>query len=249
VSETYTIATWDVLKYLGFQPDKSGGFSDVDGPMNYDFGNFKLTAACVMNLSFVEVVMFTGVMRTSRTLGEVVFEMPRSVPSREFCTAWITWKLDKSVDGAFQPARETPWLQEGRTFRSLLPWEIERERREQQHLADLARPYCLPHPDWLKLALKTLANYAAQAEESDLVEIGFDGKVLTFRIAGHSVALAAEGNPWKSRYTLPAGQFRVVPRRRRRASSEVSPDVGCMCIAGHPYDGMIELIQQSGQDS
>lgn len=126
-----TVATWNALKEFGFQPDKSGGISDFEAPMSYDFGNFILTASCVMNLSFVNVVMFTGVMRTSRTLGEVRFEMPLTAPSREFCAAWIAWHLDKNAGGDFHPTRETSWLQEGRMFRSLLPWEIERERRER----------------------------------------------------------------------------------------------------------------------
>ena len=86
-------------------PDAAAGMSDEMPGLSFDFGNFKLYAVCVMNLKFREVVMFTGVLTTRRTIAEVIFELPRMLASRELCGAWITWNLDNYV---FQPLIEVP---------------------------------------------------------------------------------------------------------------------------------------------
>lgn len=56
-----TIPTWELLPSLGFQPDDTVVYSDVHPGLSFDFGNFKLSASCLMNMSFVEVVLFTGI--------------------------------------------------------------------------------------------------------------------------------------------------------------------------------------------
>jgi hypothetical protein len=99
------ISTWLLLKEFGFMPDAAAGMSDEMPGLSFDFGNLKLYAVCVMNLKFREVVMFTGVLTTRRTIAEVIFELPRMLASRELCGAWITWNLDNYV---FQPLIEVP---------------------------------------------------------------------------------------------------------------------------------------------
>jgi hypothetical protein len=108
---------------FGFQPDSDVVYSDVMPGLSYDFGNFKLSAACLMNLRFAEVVMFSGILIGGRNMADVEFEMPRQVASREQCAAWIAWHLDRCADGdQFMPERDAPWLAEGRSHCATLPW-------------------------------------------------------------------------------------------------------------------------------
>jgi hypothetical protein len=44
-----TITTWDVLQDFGFQPDDAVVYSDVKPGLSFDFGNFKLSASCLLN--------------------------------------------------------------------------------------------------------------------------------------------------------------------------------------------------------
>jgi len=153
-----SIVTWDVLQDLGFAPD-AGVMSDVMPGLSYDFGNFKLTASCVMNLRFGEVVLFLGGMISRDRAAFVQFEMRRSIDFKELCAAWIVSQLDESADGGcFTPARNVPWVDEGRRNKHLLPWEIERVRRESELEVYRERPSCAVERDWLRLPLKKLAR-------------------------------------------------------------------------------------------
>src|ERR1035441_2250034 len=97
------VSTWDVLRDFGFQLD-SKVISDQNPGLSFDFGNFKLSASSLMNMRCVDIVLFTGVLTTRRTLREVEFELPQFVESREQCAAFIAWFLDIGEDGGvFKP--------------------------------------------------------------------------------------------------------------------------------------------------
>lgn len=248
MNENKTIATWNVLRDFGFAVDSSV-MSDAMPGLSYDFGNFKLSACSCMNLRFADVVLFTGCLASPRSISEVQFEIPQFVESRELCAAWIVWHLDGYADGRiFQPMREVAWLHEGRNYKHLLPWERERVNREREQEEYRARPHCTAQRDWLRLALKTLKEYLAKAEDVEPVEIGFDGKVLSFRLAGNVVVLAAEGSPWPTSFTLPAGKLRPLPKRLMSADIDVSVWRSRLNIDGSRYDGIVEVVCNSKQE-
>lgn len=122
MNEAATTATWEVVKQFGFSPD-SEVVSDVMPGLSFDFGDFKLSASCVLNERLQEVVLFTGVLVSSRTASEVCFQLPRKVPSPAVCAAWIVWNLDQHADGAFEGTGEVEWLTVGRKNQNLLPWK------------------------------------------------------------------------------------------------------------------------------
>src|ERR1700731_665037 len=89
-----TIPTMDALHCLGFQPDPTA--IAYDSPvMSFDFGNLKLRASCCRNLRAAEIVLFTGILKTPRSLGDVHFEMPQRIESIKKCAAWMVWNLDQ----------------------------------------------------------------------------------------------------------------------------------------------------------
>jgi hypothetical protein len=90
------------------------------------------------------------------------------------------------------------------------------------------------------LALKTLAEHLANLPDIEPVAVGFDGKVLSFRLAGHLVVLAAEGTPWPSQFTLPAGKLRNLPKRLMNAWVDVSVWRSHLQIDRSRYDGIVE---------
>jgi hypothetical protein len=61
-------------------------------------------------------------MTTSRTVALVHFEMPTKVESFEQGIALVTHCLDKHADGNFVSEVNAPWLEDGRQYRHLLPW-------------------------------------------------------------------------------------------------------------------------------
>src|SRR5438094_699690 len=122
MKETAPIGTWELLQDFGFEPD-AGIISDPMPGLTLDFGNCKLLASRGINTKFAEVVTFSGVFATPRTVVQIEFEMPIRVTSREQCAAWIAWHLDETADGhVFVPTRAADWLAEGRRRKDLLPW-------------------------------------------------------------------------------------------------------------------------------
>ena len=122
MSHEATISTIDALRGLGF-PHDPRVISDECPGLSFDFGNLSLLASNCLNLSCVEVVLFSGVLSTSRSLAEVFFEMPRKVKSLKQCAAWIAWSLDQhSAHRVFRPVQEVDWIEEGRRNQRLLPW-------------------------------------------------------------------------------------------------------------------------------
>jgi hypothetical protein len=138
----------DLLRSLGFQPDHTIVSYDPS-TITFDFGILKLKATSCINLRAAEIVLFSGVISTPRSLGEVHFELPRRVESRKQCAAWIVWNLDQFTD--FQKIKHIGWVEEGRRSQWLLPWV---KRLAQWN----ARPKVTVKRDWLRLALKIPAD-------------------------------------------------------------------------------------------
>jgi hypothetical protein len=241
VNHQATTATFDVLRDLGFHPDDTVIYSDVKPGLSIDFGNFKLSASCLLNLRFVEVVLFTGILATPHSLAEIEFELPRRVLSREQCAAWIVWSLDQSApDRRFQPTRYVGWIEEGRQNQRLLPWVAELGEYK-------SRPSCTVRRDWLRLALKTLSEHLSSLPDSTAVVFSFDGSVLTIRIDGKVVAMPGEGFPWAVRFNINAGRLRRFPRRFMHEYIGVEIWESRLRIYGWAYEGTIDVSGLAGR--
>jgi len=239
MSDTENVSVWTTLNDFGFQPDASV-LSDVSPGLSYDFGNFKLTASCCLGKWFREVVLFTGVMSSSRSLAQVYFEMPRHVGSAEQCAAWIVWHLDRASEiRPFLPKLPATWLAIGRANTHSLPWELERIRQEQMLARYDARPQCEVQRDWLKLSLGKVADMLSGVQDGELVSVGFDGRILTFGCAGKTSMTEASGRAWPAAYTLPAASLRNLPKRLMNSNVAVSVWEGSLQIDRHSYPGVI----------
>ncbi len=234
MTDTNSIAAWDILQGFGFTADSSV-LSDTRPGLSFNFGNFKLKASFAMNKSFQQVVSFSGVLTTPKSVSMVDFEMPQLMKSREQCAAWITWNLDQQCadNKIFQPACEAPWLSEGRKHQNLLPWYVDLT-------AYKARPCCLAQRDWMRLALKTLRDQICKEDDSALLEVAFDGGVLSFRCGGKVVALPADGKSWASQYTLSAAKLRKYPKRLMEAQIDVSIWDSRLNIGRWRFEGVTE---------
>ncbi len=228
-----TIETWDTLQQLGFRPD-SGVISDVMPGLSMDFGNFKLSASAVMSKWFRPVVLFTGWLRSPRSLADVHFELPRRVASREQLVALIAFFLDNTVgSGGFRPAIAVDWIGEGRANHGLLPWE-------ESIAVYNARPRCDVSREWLRLGLKKLSSILNAANPGDKVTFKFDGSVLVIRCGSEVVPLAAKGNPWPCEYSIPVKDIGYLPKRVVREQTEISFHAGNLQIGRVRYSAAVE---------
>jgi hypothetical protein len=227
-----TIPTMDALRCLGFQPDPSV-ISDGTPGLSFDFGNLKLKASCGLNLRVEEIVLFSGVLSSPRTLAEVHFELPQRVNSLKQCAAWIVWNLDKDADGAYKPARHVDWIEEGRQNRKVLPW--------YKSLAEYeVRPCCLVERKWLRLALNTLAEQVASVDDQATFIFGFDGSVLSICCDGKLIVLAGQGPPWTVRFKPKAKALRCLPNRLMQERVGISLWKSSLRIGNWTYDGALE---------
>src|SRR5438477_470241 len=119
MDETSTLSTWHALQSFGFVPDPDL-ISDVSPGLRYTFKELELTAIVGLNRQLQQVVMLGAILQTSRTCGEVAFEMPMRVDSLAQCAAWIAWHLDQ---GLLDHERlQAGWLSYGRNNLGTLPW-------------------------------------------------------------------------------------------------------------------------------
>jgi hypothetical protein len=203
-----TIATWNLLRSLGFQPDPGLDYSDIRPGLSLDFGNFKLSAVAVTSPYSGEIVSFSGVLATPGALAQLQFELPRRVESLKQCAAWIVWNLDQQSDRRlFSPARHVGWIEEGRQNRRLLPWVMSQAEFD-------ARPQCTVQRDWLRLALKNLREQLASLPEDATVDFGFDGAIFSVRCGTKVIAFPGEGLPWTVRFRVEAKTLRQESKRR-----------------------------------
>jgi len=227
-----TIATWDLLQDFGFRPD-DGVVAEVRPRLSFDFGNFKLSASCVTNPRFVEVVLFTGVLATRDSLAEVIFELPRRVRSRNQCAAWIVWNLDQDSEGrVFKPARHVRWIQEGRQNQKLLPWVAEMA-------AYRSRPQCTVQRDWLRLALKKLEEHLSSLPDDGVVAFSFDGSVFSIRCDKKVIAFPGEGLPWTVCFIAEAKALRRSPKRLMHEYLDVSVWESRIRFGSWSYEGAV----------
>src|SRR5215469_1943763 len=87
-------------------------YSEGKCSLSFDFGILKLKATAGVNLRAREIVLFTGVLSTPQTLGDVQFEMPQQIMSTRQCAAWIVWHLDQYSE--FQAVQHVGCVEEGR---------------------------------------------------------------------------------------------------------------------------------------
>jgi hypothetical protein len=206
MSDKSQVQTWEVIQELGFTADP-GVYSDIRPGLIFDFGNFKLSASAVVGQHFQDVVLFTGVLATQRSLTDIQFEMPRQIESREKCAAWLAWSLDKHADNQlFRPQNAVDWLAVGRANLRLLPWYFDQDAYE-------ARPHCSVDKELARPLLKNLAKIAEQMPPEEKVWFSFDGEVLKIKAGKELLALAANGKPWSNRYGLKAAQLSKPTRR------------------------------------
>jgi hypothetical protein len=152
----------------------------------------------------VEIVLFTGVLKTPRSLGQVHFEMPRRIATIKKCAAWIVWNLDQFSE--FRANHHIAWVEEGRKNQRLLPWVMSMAEYN-------ARPQCIVQRDWLRLALKALGEYLAALSDNASIVFSFDGSVLSIRFEKKVIALAGEGSPWTVSFRVEARALRRLPKR------------------------------------
>jgi hypothetical protein len=228
-----SIPTTELLRQLGFQPD-SRVLSDTGPGLSFDFGNFTLNASQCLNLRCIEVVLFSGVLAAAGSLAEVFFELPPQMTSLKQCAAWIVWNLDqRAPHRLFIPGQRVGWIIEGRESKHLLPWVLPMAEYE-------ARPKCVVRRDWLRLALKTLAEDLAGQPHDAVVVFSFDGLVLYIRYADKAVALPGEGTPWTVRFQVRARALQRRPKRFMMERLEVSVWESRISLGSSSYDGTIE---------
>jgi len=235
MSHEATISTMNALRSLGFQHDPRV-ISDECPGLSFDFGNLALRASNCVNLRCVEVVVFSGVLSTSRSLAEVFFEMPRKVKSLNQCAAWIVWSLDRYSDHrVFRPLQEVDWIEEGRRNQKLLPWVMS--------MAEFnARPQCTVRRDWLRLALKTLGEYLTALFDNAGIVFSFDGSVLSIRFDEKVIALPGEGSPWAVRFRVQARTLRHLPKRLMHEHVGVSIWESSLTLGNYSYPGILETF-------
>jgi hypothetical protein len=226
------ISTWELLADLGFQPGEND-------ERVYDFGDFKLFAGPPgfdHRRSCIEVVPFHGGWLTTRKMAWVEFELPVDVESQEQCAAFLAYFLDRYDGECFNPKVTTFWLDLGRQYKHLLPWERETAAYD-------ARPHCIVERDWMRVATKSLQKIIEAAPADSVVVFAFDGVILSIMCNRELVAMPAKGERWLSKFAIPVEKIKHLPKRFLSDRVNVSIWEMCLQFGNHRYPGASEFIE------
>jgi hypothetical protein len=225
-----SLPTMDALHCLGFRQDPTI-VCYSDSTITFDFGILKLKATACMNLRCQQIVLFSGVIRTARTLGEVHFELPQEIESVKLCAALIAWNLDQFSE--FRDIHHIDWLEDGRRNKTLLPWVREMAAWD-------SCPKCRVERAWLRLALNRLSNRVACLPDDAKVVFAFDGSVFSIRSDGEVIALAGQGTPWTVTFGVRAGFLRHLPKRLNREMVQISIWKAHIEVGNRIYPGTLD---------
>jgi hypothetical protein len=233
------VATWDALQHFGFQHD-GDVYSDGGPGLSFDFGRFKLSAGRMMNLQMKDVVSFSGVVSTPRTISSIEFEMPLRVESYEQCAAWIAWNFNAQMPRREKviPRDKTDFLVYGMQYLSLLPWERRKAAYE-------SRPRCSIERTWLRQGLNSIQKHIDLVELESNVIFSFDGGVLLFRGENWTIPMPATGVAWPEIYQIEVKNFCQFPSRLMNAAVEVSIRDGNLHLGNRLYRGVTVVNGQT----
>lgn len=207
MNDESSISTWHVLREFGFIPN-GNPLSDSDHPgLSFDFRLFKLSAIWVWNERFLEIVQFTGVLKTKRTLAMIDFEMPWHLESREQCAAWMVWNL--KTEFKHFPAYfldQYDWIELGKTNEDTLPWYFDRAAYD-------ARPQCTVERRWLRLALNTLSESIKKNKDDEDVTFSFKNKILLIQFGDQIIPAPGKGESWPGVTQVKAANLKKLPKR------------------------------------
>lgn len=221
-----SVVTWTALQSLGFMPEH-----DFYGcpAMSFDFGSFKLQAVLMKNLQMRDVVSFSGVVSTSRTICMIEYDMPLRVDSVEQCAAWIAWHIQRVLPRREKiiPADHMELLILGMQHQDSLPWERDKA-------AYRSRPQCYVERAWLRQALKSIKENIQGSDPNLMISIAFDGRVLSFQSAKWIVPMPAIGESWPNQYEIKVCDF-YFPSRLMQETIHVSVWKESLSLGNPPY--------------
>ncbi|HQS49582.1 MAG TPA: hypothetical protein PK706_24590 [Xanthobacteraceae bacterium] len=196
-----SVKTRDVLDLLGFEEDWTA-MADELPAYAVDLGNIKFTVARQTNRFLRPVFTISGVAADRRTVKMISSELPLQVESYEQGVALLA----HAIGADYEPEQPAEWLEQGRSWQHLLPWEREKA-------AYAARPACGFAREWFRVAGKRLRVLAEAAHPSDITTFSFDGQVLKIDAAGEILAMPAAGAAWDAMFAVSLCDLRALPKR------------------------------------
>lgn len=131
------------------------------------------------------------------------------------------------------------WLELGRQNRFLLPWE--------KRVANCkTRLHCTVHRDYARVGLRHLSEHLNEVSPGELVIVGFDGEVLSIRVAECLVVMPASGEPWPSPFCIRAHDLSSLPKRLMHDPVQVAIGESSISIDRRVYEGVMR--QDIGKD-
>lgn len=190
----------EVFERLDFEK-VYGLMTDEEPSYRYDFGNLEIQVIKVTNKYFLPVFLMSGIYKTNRKLGSIDSEIPEKVSSFEQGVAFIAYPIRN-----YQPLKYVRWLEQGKRWADLLPWEQQKKEYEN-------RPLCVVDDEWFRVAVKKLREDLNFGDPDDLVEFKFDGEILQIKTSRSHIAVTAKGKVWDKSYFLHLSQLNHLPKR------------------------------------
>jgi hypothetical protein len=168
------------------------------------------------------IVSFAGRFNRGREFGFLEFNLPATVESLEQLKAFLAYHLSDAMT-----INVPDWITEGRALSHLLPWE-----RDAASYA--TRDRCTVRREWLKLALKDLADALKNLQLAEEVKFTFDGSVVSID-CGRRIIVQAEGSAWREACRVRVRELTPLPTRIKHDPTQLEVWDSHLIIGGCSY--------------
>ena len=206
------------------------GFLPVPGGLEYDFGNCMVKATKTYKW-FNEIFQFYGTYFTSRSAGEIEFDLPLKVESYEQGVALLA-KYIRSKDFLHIPE----WINQGKVWENHLPG-----RREMKAYRDNPTAY-IEH-GWFRVLLKKIIEAAHEANDQEITTISYDGSILRVEYRENLLVCPGIGKAWTAKAILKTKSLGSISTRISRNGISIYLWKGALYIGNRVFqpESLVEI--------
>ena len=209
-TEDRKVRTMDVLADLGFLPTDDRG----DPSCKLRVANIDLRATECLTLRAVRAVIISGVLSTSRSIGQIEIQLPTSVDNAAEVSALIAIQLRYQTRGEIPDSVWPDWVHVGLIDAPLLVPDLCRKiARDLVLVQPEPDPYCSVVRRFAWAMLAEWSSALADLGPGEFVRLKFDGRVLTVVAGEHEIEVVASGKPWEAIYCIERRGIHRLPKR------------------------------------
>ncbi|MDP1728013.1 MAG: hypothetical protein Q8M15_14605 [Bacteroidota bacterium] len=134
--------------------------------------------------------------------------IPDSADSYEQALAYIVFGIGSDVGKL--SSDENHWHNLGKSFQNLLPWEVEKRKRQEEWEK---LPKASIEISWLRVLVLLLKEWRDEIKQNELISFTFNGEFVVFKCGNKTIPIPGSGTKWENTYFIDFSELNNIPIR------------------------------------